>query len=413
MDSIASRWPISFFDLVHDMFTVDRRRVVAFCETLLAAGSRHRWGCSARTDCVDPELIEMMAAAGCVAIFFGIETGSPRMQKIIDKGLDLEISKHRVAGTSRHGMQTTVSLIAGYPEETLDDLRQSLNFIGHSLRHPNCTPHFHLLAPLPGTPVERQHRRDLWLEEITTDAGFAGWEYDPEDRQLVARHREIFPNFYSIPAPHLDRAHLIEMREFFAGTMTRFRWILAAWYAERADLLSLFDQWRKASRNLIPSGARALRRYYHNAVFQHDFALFLNQDSAPGPFLRVMIAFERALLATEPNQCRPPVRFRLNSRISLANGVRFLRLDCNPLRAAELLETSQPPDESIDRAVNLIVRRRDHLTFEAKPISDEAARLLLLCESGATVSEIANRFDKEIGIYAIGELLKEGLITAY
>ena len=35
---------------MHDMFTVDRRRVVAFCEAMLASGRGYRWGCSARTD---------------------------------------------------------------------------------------------------------------------------------------------------------------------------------------------------------------------------------------------------------------------------------------------------------------------------------------------------------------------------
>ena len=51
------------FDLVHDMFTVDRKRVAAFCQTMLDSGENFLWGCSARTDCVDDELIDLMYRA--------------------------------------------------------------------------------------------------------------------------------------------------------------------------------------------------------------------------------------------------------------------------------------------------------------------------------------------------------------
>ena len=95
MRRVKQTYGISSFELVHDMFTVDRKRVVAFCEALLEARRKDPedtfiWGCSARTDCVDEELIELMSRAGCRGIFFGIETGSRRMQKVIDKGTGVE-----------------------------------------------------------------------------------------------------------------------------------------------------------------------------------------------------------------------------------------------------------------------------------------------------------------------------------
>jgi radical SAM superfamily enzyme YgiQ (UPF0313 family) len=46
-------------------------------------------GCSARTDCVDDELIELMHRTGCRSVFFGVETGSPRLQRVIGNDLDV------------------------------------------------------------------------------------------------------------------------------------------------------------------------------------------------------------------------------------------------------------------------------------------------------------------------------------
>src|SRR5438552_3900675 len=84
MRRVKQTYDINSFELVHDMFTVDRKRVVEFCEALLESKEEFTWGSSARTDCIDEELIALMAKAGCRGIFFGIETGSKRMQKIID-----------------------------------------------------------------------------------------------------------------------------------------------------------------------------------------------------------------------------------------------------------------------------------------------------------------------------------------
>jgi radical SAM superfamily enzyme YgiQ (UPF0313 family) len=87
MRELKKRYGVSAFDLVHDMFTIDRKRVVSFCRELVESGEMFRWGCSARTDCIDEELIAEMAEAGCRGIFFGIETGSVRMQRSVNKKL--------------------------------------------------------------------------------------------------------------------------------------------------------------------------------------------------------------------------------------------------------------------------------------------------------------------------------------
>ena len=69
MRSIKNTYGIDSFDLIHDMFTVDRKRVVSFCEAVAQSGEELYWGCSARTDCIDDELIDLMAANGCIGIF--------------------------------------------------------------------------------------------------------------------------------------------------------------------------------------------------------------------------------------------------------------------------------------------------------------------------------------------------------
>src|SRR5262249_8971018 len=140
MRILATTFGVREFELVHDMFTIDRRRVVQFCDAMLASGEDFKWACSARTDCVDDELLSLMARAGCVSIFFGVEAGSAHIQKTINKHLDIESAMHVVDKAEDLGMRSTVSLITGFPEETDSDLRETLRMYAFSARHSRSSP---------------------------------------------------------------------------------------------------------------------------------------------------------------------------------------------------------------------------------------------------------------------------------
>lgn len=197
MRAIASAWGIRAFDLVHDMFTVDRHRVVEFSECMLASGENFAWACSARTDCVDEELLELMAKAGCRAIFFGVETGSQRMQRVIEKDLDVNRAREMISTCERLRIETTVSLISGFPEETWDDLRDSVNMYMHALSHQRSIPQFNLLSPLAETPIHTSYRDQLTLEELCSDTSHQGRKQNNLDRDLIRRYPDIFPQFLS------------------------------------------------------------------------------------------------------------------------------------------------------------------------------------------------------------------------
>ncbi|HKD14083.1 MAG TPA: radical SAM protein, partial [Candidatus Angelobacter sp.] len=214
MRRVKHTYGINSFELVHDMFTVDRKRVVAFCEALLACDEKFYWGSSARTDCIDEELIELMASAGCRGIFFGIESGSAQMQKIIDKGLDLNESAARIQYCDKFKINTAVSLIAGFPDETMDDLQDTAAFFMDSLRHDHADPQLSILSPLADTPIQKHHKASLVLDDDIADMSYRGWNQEHEDYEMIAAHPEIFSSFYSVPTPFVKREFLKEFRDF-------------------------------------------------------------------------------------------------------------------------------------------------------------------------------------------------------
>jgi radical SAM superfamily enzyme YgiQ (UPF0313 family) len=276
---VKSTYGIDTFELVHDMFTVDRKRVVAFCEALLAAPDKFTWGCSARTDCIDEELINLMASAGCRGVFFGIETGSARMQKIIDKGLDMADSRARVRSCSKAKIKTAVSLIVGFPEETKEDLRGTIAFFADSLRSDHADPQLVILAPLAGTPVHKQHKDELFLEDADSDMSYRGWDQGPEEKKMIAEHPDIFPNFYSIPTTHVDQEYLKELRDFLLNGIKSARRLLLELRLAGADMLEVFEDWRAWRTNHKAEVRRDdLAAYYASASFPHDLLKFVETE---------------------------------------------------------------------------------------------------------------------------------------
>ena len=72
---------ISFCD---DVFTIDRRRIVKFCEVINNNNLKVKWGCSTRADAVDYELLKLMKDSGCIDVRFGVESGSNKILEIME-----------------------------------------------------------------------------------------------------------------------------------------------------------------------------------------------------------------------------------------------------------------------------------------------------------------------------------------
>jgi radical SAM superfamily enzyme YgiQ (UPF0313 family) len=413
MRRVKQTYGINSFELVHDMFTVDRKRVVAFCEALLESKRKNPedafiWGCSARTDCVDEELIELMSKAGCRGIFFGIETGSRRMQKIIDKGLDLNDSAERVRSCDKFKISTAVSLMAGFPDETMSDLRDTAAFFVDSLRYDHADPQLSILAPLAGTPISTQHKDALVLNDDVADMSYRGWRQEIEDHAMIAGHPEIFSSFYAAPLPHLDREFLKELRDFLLNGMRLFRKLLLGLHQDSGNVVDVFQQWqewRAANGIHFSNGDRTV--YYAQPQFPADFLCFVRQHYIPAACqaplaITALAEYEAALLAGDsghgqeqasagnPNESEELLS--PDSRLRLLPGVKVIKLPADYQEIVRRLQQRSPLHDVPSQPVKLAIRRVPAGPAEVRQLTPLSAELLDLCEDGYTVQEITGEF---------------------
>ncbi len=413
MRRVKQTYGINSFELVHDMFTVDRKRVVAFCEALLESKRKDPedtfiWGCSARTDCVDEELIELMSRAGCRGIFFGIETGSKRMQKIIDKGLELNDSAERVRSCDKFKINTAVSLMAGFPDETMNDLRDTAAFFVDSLRYDHADPQLSILAPLAGTPISTQHKDALVLNDNVADMSYRGWRQEIEDHAMIAAHPEIFSSFYAAPMPHLDREFLKELRDFLLSGMRAFRKLLLGLHQDSGNVVDVFQQWqewRTVNGIHFSNGDRTI--YYAQRQFHADFIRFVRLHYIPASkaplAITALAEYEAALLAGDSGHGQEQISdeqafqdsddlLSPDSRLRLLPGVKVIELPADYQEILRRLRQRSPLHEVPSRQVKLAIRSVPARPAEVRQLTPLSAQLLDLCADGFTVQEITGEF---------------------
>lgn len=212
MDIVHSLGGATRFGFTHDMFTLNRVFVGELCRALVAhreaTGRDYRWSCSARIDCVSGELLAEMAEAGCHGIFFGIETGSQRMQTIIRKHLRVANGYTIVDRCRELGILPTTAFIAGFPEETPDDLDRTLT-AAIEMTARGARPQISLLSLLPQTPLyERHHAR------LRFDAGVSNFSQVATivaESGLIRQDPELFSSFYYLPVDCAERATLLRL----------------------------------------------------------------------------------------------------------------------------------------------------------------------------------------------------------
>jgi radical SAM superfamily enzyme YgiQ (UPF0313 family) len=431
MRKIAKEYSITQFSLVHDMFTVDKRRVIEFCNAMISSGEGFTWSCSARTDCVDESLLDLMARSGCSSVFFGVEAGSRKMQKIIDKHLDPERAEEIIDIAERLGIGTTVSLITGFPEETWDDVRETLRIFMHSVRCPRSGPQLNILAPLAGTPIYTAHKHQLVLEELCSDISHQGLRQNEADLELIRNHLEVFPNFYLLPLQNMDREALLELREFLTVAVECFRWLMCAIDQAVTDTLGFYLEWRVYRTSLRPGlVGSVLRRYYVGIDFRDDFLAFVRlHEVGKQQIVTALLSAEDALRKStratlrSGQQLNPDQPLYWSDVPSTTEFIDVVELQCNLQKIVDGLKSR----------INLPVQ--PHRSFYAirelangdrslTNVSEWLAALIRACDGMRTIEEVMTQLsldildvDDEFKSYVFLKLIQEaqtqGIVSIY
>ncbi|MGB9631260.1 MAG: B12-binding domain-containing radical SAM protein, partial [Candidatus Methanodesulfokora sp.] len=137
-------------EFLDDTFTLDRRRAREISREIVREGLDISWTASSRVNTFDLETGREMKRAGAHTIYFGIESGSQKILDLIGKGITVEQSISAVKSAKKAKLRALGSFIIGFPEETEDDIRRTIDFskkVGVDLAQ------FTIATPYPGTKL--------------------------------------------------------------------------------------------------------------------------------------------------------------------------------------------------------------------------------------------------------------------
>lgn len=133
-----------------ELWCLKKSEMLDFCNRVKENNLEFHWGVQLRIGMFDEEDYRIMYDAGCRWIFFGVESGSDEMLKAIHKNIDKEAIKPTMDALRKIGITSICSFIIGFPDETVEQLRDTVEIIDNV--NANLTPIYHF-TPLPGTEL--------------------------------------------------------------------------------------------------------------------------------------------------------------------------------------------------------------------------------------------------------------------
>jgi len=189
-----------------DNFYADIPSLTAILHEL--ATRRLKWACQISADIIKhPELVPLMAKAGCVVALIGFESLDRDNLLQMRKGWALDDYRRIIRLFNDHGIMVYGTFIIGYDHDTIDTFERTLDF---ALENKLFLANFNPLFPTPGTPlyVRIQEEGRLlferwWLDDRYRwgDSVFRPMRMTPEEMAAGCyRVREKFNSTRSILA---------------------------------------------------------------------------------------------------------------------------------------------------------------------------------------------------------------------
>lgn len=150
----------SQFTFYDDAFTVNHDHTRQLCQEFKTRKLHVNWDCETRVDMVNRDLLKTMHDAGCMAVWFGVESGSSAILGKMNKKIKLDQTREAFKIAHEVGLMTIASTVIGFPGETEETAWETINFI--KKLNPDDIG-FYVATPYPGTPMYDLVKQKGWL----------------------------------------------------------------------------------------------------------------------------------------------------------------------------------------------------------------------------------------------------------
>jgi anaerobic magnesium-protoporphyrin IX monomethyl ester cyclase len=253
LDAIKASGAITHLFFVDATLNVPKKQFKAMLQMMVDKKYGFSWHCFFRCDQADEETIALMAKAGCIGVFLGLESANEQVLNNMDKSAHKDDFRRTMPWFKQHGIRTMVSVQIGFPGETYESFMESVDFVEE------IAPDFSRIQIWfcdPTTPVWRR-RNEFKLE----GKGY-GWSHYTMDAEtaveLVVKSFMALRDVTWVPDPGYNWVSFYAM-EKLGMSVERQKKFIAYFTAAARDRL-LHPNRRGIAPELL-GGMRALAQF--------------------------------------------------------------------------------------------------------------------------------------------------------
>lgn len=187
LEGLHTKFGYNAFKFSDDTLTINKAHITEICNEIMSRNLEVKWSARVRANTVDEKLLDLMKKAGCVSLHYGVESGSQKILRMMQKGIKIEEVKKAVRLSASIGFNHIgATFMVSYPKETLEDLDCSFKLMQELKSYgSNIQVAFGFTLIYPGTEVER-----LAYDEGSLPEGFSWNSYYRAPKYFIAQCAE-------------------------------------------------------------------------------------------------------------------------------------------------------------------------------------------------------------------------------
>ena len=182
-----------------DTFTLNKARVIEFCEKIKKTGINFYFGIESRADVIDEGLIQLLKSAGFHKIQIGLESADNTILKKIKKNETIEQIEKAIRLAAKYDFQIAVSYIVGHAFDTEVSIQKTINFANYIQKKYNAHATGSINTPFPGTE-QYDKAKELGIKIFSND-----WDQYRLDNPIIGtsyiskdKLREYYNTMYNL-----------------------------------------------------------------------------------------------------------------------------------------------------------------------------------------------------------------------
>jgi len=176
IEYVVNKYRVKTIYFEDDNLTFDLKRFEEICDKIIEKDIKFQWETpnGVRADYLTLDLLKKMKKSGCQSVFVGIESGDQYvLDNIIGKRLKLKNVIKFAEMCKKIGLKTGAFYVIGFPGETKENMRNTINFALMLKRKYDVGMHLLFATPSYGTRLYEECKKNGYIRVELTPRAFA------------------------------------------------------------------------------------------------------------------------------------------------------------------------------------------------------------------------------------------------